>query len=88
MRINVFYLISSLLTLLLVAALWLLFVPRFWETEAYELVKNVALIISALLAIVAAIQIFLAQRREDVRLRRKDVLNPPRESSKNIEEGR
>jgi len=65
MRINIFYLIAGLLSLLLVATLWLLFVPPFYETEAYEMVRNLALIISALLVIVASIQIYLAVRREN-----------------------
>lgn len=65
MRINIFYLISGLLSLLLMATLWLLFVPPFHGTDAYEMVKNLALIMSALLTIVASIQIYLAVRRED-----------------------
>jgi len=60
MRINIFYLIAGLLSLLLVATLWLLFVPPFYETDAYEPVRNLALVISALLIIVASIQIYLA----------------------------
>jgi len=65
MRINIFYLISGLLCLLLVASLWLIFVPSFYETDAYELVRNLALIISALLIVVVAIQIFLAVLSEN-----------------------
>jgi len=65
MRINIFYLISGLSSLLLMATLWLLFVPTFYETDAYELVKNLALILSALLIIVASIQIYLAVRSEN-----------------------
>jgi len=65
MRINIFYLISGLLSLLLIATLWLLFVPPFHGTDAYEMVRNLALIISALLIIVASIQIYLAIRREN-----------------------
>ena len=65
MRINIFYLISGLLSLLLMATLWLLFVPNFYGTDAYELVKNLALIMSVLLAIVASIQIYLAVKREN-----------------------
>ncbi len=65
MRINIFYLISGLLILLLVATLWLLFVPSFYETDIYEMVRNLALIMSAFLIIVAFIQIYLAVRREN-----------------------
>jgi len=65
MRVNIFYLISGLLCLLLMAILWLLFVPSFYGTDAYELVRNLAPIMSALLIIVAAIQIYLAVRREN-----------------------
>jgi cytochrome c oxidase assembly factor CtaG len=65
MRINIFYLIAGLLSLLFVAILWLLFVPTFYDTDVYDLVRNLALIMSALLIIVAAIQIYLAVRKEN-----------------------
>jgi len=64
MRVNIFYLISGLLSLLLMATLWILFVPQFYETDAYETVRNLSLIISALLIVVASIQIYLAVRPE------------------------
>jgi len=64
MRINIFYLIAGLLSLLLVATIWILFVLPLYETEFYEPVRNLAFLISALLIIVAAIQIYLAVRRE------------------------
>ncbi len=66
MKINIFYLISGLLSLLLMAILWLLFVPSYYLTDAYEIVRNLALIMSALLIIVASIQIYLAIGRENV----------------------
>ncbi|MEM2936092.1 MAG: hypothetical protein QW231_02825 [Candidatus Bathyarchaeia archaeon] len=65
MRINIFYLISGLLCLLLVATFWLLFVQPLYGTDAYELARNLAIITSVLLIIVAAIQIYLAVQREN-----------------------
>jgi len=64
MRINIFYLIAGLSSLLLVAILWIFFVPSFYGTGLYEVFRNLALIMSTILIIVALIQIYLAVQRE------------------------
>jgi len=62
-KINIFYVIASICSLLLVMYIWLIFLPLYEETAAYEYVKNIAFILTILLLASAGIQIFLSVKK-------------------------
>ncbi|RJS89443.1 hypothetical protein CW705_07560 [Candidatus Bathyarchaeota archaeon] len=63
-EINIFYIISFLCSILLIGYIWLVFLPAFENSVAYDSIRNVAFLVTALLLVSAAIQIFLAVIKE------------------------
>ncbi|RJS88460.1 hypothetical protein CW705_08890 [Candidatus Bathyarchaeota archaeon] len=63
-QINIFYLISSICFLILVGYLWLVFLPIYEFTTAYESVKRLVSILTVLLVLSAGIQFFLAIKKK------------------------
>jgi len=63
-RINIFYVISSICSFVLVGYLWLVFLPVYELAVEYESIRNVAFIITAFLLLSAGIQLFLAIKKE------------------------
>jgi len=62
-KINIFYVIASICSLLLVVYIWLIFLPLYEGTVAYEYVKNIAFVLTILLLASAGIQIFLSVKK-------------------------
>jgi hypothetical protein len=61
-RINIFYLISLICTLILIAYVWLIFIPQIDAyADTFE-IKTILIIIIILLSAAAAIQFFLLMR--------------------------
>ncbi len=65
LKINIFYLISSICSLLLVGYAWFVFLPPFNDTPVYSAVQYVVILLTVLLIAVSGIQIFLSIRREE-----------------------
>jgi len=63
-RVNIFYIFSLVCTLVLVGYFWFTFLPLFEGSYEYASVRIMIGILTALLLAVAAIQVFLAIRKE------------------------
>jgi len=63
-RINIFYVISSICSLLLVGYVWFIFLPTYENTLHYEVIRSITIMIVMLLLISAGIQIFLSIIKE------------------------
>jgi len=63
--VNIFYIISSILTLVLAAYSWTVFLPSFADTSAYPTLRTVMGIIVIVLLVAAGIQIYLAIKKEE-----------------------
>ena len=63
-RINIFYVFSSICSLLLVGYIWLVFLPTYVNAVEYESIKTLAFIITAFLLFSAGIQLFLSIKKE------------------------
>jgi len=62
-RVNIFYVIASVCSLFLVIYIWLIFLPLYEGTVAYEYVKNMAFVLTILLLVSTGIQIFLSVKK-------------------------
>ena len=62
-RVNIFYVIASICSLFLVIYIWLIFLPLYEGTVAYEYVKNMAFVLTILLLVATGIQIFLSVKK-------------------------
>ncbi|MCD6470170.1 hypothetical protein J7L29_05165 [Candidatus Bathyarchaeota archaeon] len=58
-KVNVFYVISLICTLILIVYSWFIFLPQFEGTLEYQAVRTLILFIILLLLISAGIQLFL-----------------------------
>lgn len=65
LKINIFYVISSVCSLLLVGYAWFVFLPTFSGTDVYGAVQYIVILLTVLLIAVSGIQIFLSIRREE-----------------------
>ena len=63
-KVNIFYVISAVCTLLLVAYLWLMFLPSFADSPDYPGVRTIVFILTILVLAAAGIQVFLAIEKE------------------------
>lgn len=63
-RINIFYVFSSICSLLLVGYIWLVFLPTYVNAVEYESIKTLTFIITAFLLFSAGIQLFLSIKKE------------------------
>ena len=64
LQFNISYLISSICSLVLAGYLWLVFLPAYEFTAAYEFAKRLISVLTVLLVLVAGIQFFLAIKRK------------------------
>lgn len=64
-KVNVFHLIASACSLLLIGYLWFVFLPSFEVSADGSAIKPVVILVTILLLLVSGIQIFLAIRRRE-----------------------
>jgi len=64
-RINIFYLISSICLFIFIGYIWFIFLPMFEYAAEYEFVKSIALVITVLLSISAIIQLFMSITKKE-----------------------
>lgn len=64
-KINIFYVISSVCSLVLVGYSWLVFLPAFKDTAEYAAVQNMVILLTVLLVAVSGMQIYLSVKREE-----------------------
>jgi hypothetical protein len=62
--VNIFYAISAVCSLALVAYAWLGFLPSFEATVEYPSIRNVVILLTILLVAVSGIQIVMSVARE------------------------
>lgn len=65
LKLNIFYLISAVCSLALIVYAWLAFLPSFEGATEYQSVRNMVVLLTALLLVVSAIQIVLSVKREE-----------------------
>jgi len=63
-KINIFYVISAICTLILIGYFWSVFLPLFEDSFEYLTVRTLISFLTVLLLAVVGIQVFLAIRRE------------------------
>ena len=68
LKLNIFYLISAVCSLALIAYAWLAFLPSFEGATEYPSVRNIVVLLTALLLVVSAIQVVLSVKREETSL--------------------
>jgi len=64
-KINIFYVISSVCSLILVGYSWLVFLPAFKDTAEYTAVQNIVILLTVLLVAVSGMQVYLSVKREE-----------------------
>jgi len=62
-KVNVFYVISLICTLILIVYAWFIFLPQFEGASEYQAVRTLVLFIIFLLLISAGIQLFLLKSK-------------------------
>ena len=62
-KLNVFYVISLICTLILIVYVWFIFLPQFEGALEYQAVKTIVLFIIFLLLISLGIQLFLLKSK-------------------------
>ena len=64
-KVNVFYMIAAVCSLLLVAYAWFMFLPTYEGELEYYFVRNIIMVLTVLLLISAGIQMFLSMTKEE-----------------------
>ena len=67
-KLNIFYVISAVCSLALIVYAWLAFLPSFEGATEYLPVRNIVVLLTALLLVVSAIQIVLSVKGEETSL--------------------
>lgn len=68
-RINIFYGVAFILSIVLIGYIWLIFLPSFQHVSRYESIRTIALIVTILLLVSAIIQLYLSIRIETPKTR-------------------
>ena len=63
-KFNIFFLISIICTLILIGYLWIIFLPTYERTLEYDVMRNVIILITALLSVSAVLTLLQMTVRE------------------------
>jgi membrane protein DedA with SNARE-associated domain len=69
-KVNVFYVIAAVCSVLLVFYAWFMFLPQFEERSDYSFVRDIVMVLTVLLLAAAGIQMFLSIRKEEPQVKK------------------
>jgi len=60
-KVNIFYVFSAVGALLLIGYLWLVFLPIYSGTDAYNAMRNMVILLSSVMGVVVVLTLLMAK---------------------------